>query len=123
MAMDEQAYRAFCEAWLGAWTGNAPEKLLEYYTDDVFYRDPARPDGLRGKEALRGYLVRLLAAYPDWRWMPEEIMPTAKGFTLKWRAEIPIKGQTVQEYGLDIVELRDGKISRNEVYFDPGRMA
>jgi hypothetical protein len=48
-------------------------------------------------------------------------MPTEKGFTLKWEASIPVGATTVIERGLDIVELRDDKISRNEVYFD--RMA
>lgn len=47
-----------------------------------------------------------------------EITETAKGFTLKWEARIPVNGSTITELGLDIVELTDGKISRNEVYFD-----
>ncbi|HWB62846.1 MAG TPA: hypothetical protein VG603_04990, partial [Chitinophagales bacterium] len=54
----------------------------------------------------------------NWRWETIEIMPTQKGFTLKWRAIIPVGEDVVVEHGLDIVELRDGKISRNEVYFD-----
>jgi len=108
----------FCRKWLRAWTGNRPEELIEFYSEDAAYRDPARPQGLKGREALLGYFRRLLAANPDWVWEPLEVQATERGGWLKWRATIPnARGQIVEE-GLDLVELRDGKISRNEVYFD-----
>ena len=108
----------FCAKWLAAWTGNDPEGLLAYYAEDAAYRDPGRPGGLHGHAELRPYFTALLAANPDWVWTPEEVIPTAAGFTLKWRARIPAGGTVVEETGLDIVEVRDGKITRNEVYFD-----
>jgi hypothetical protein len=107
----------FCGKWLAAWTGNQPEKLRQFYTHDAFYRDPARPEGLRGPELLP-YFKKLLAANPSWIWQIAELFPTSNGFCLKWSASIPIGATIVRENGLDIVELRDGKISRNEVYFD-----
>ena len=45
-------------------------------------------------------------------------METVKGFTLKWEASIPVGNTIIKEQGLDIVELSNGKISLNEVYFD-----
>jgi len=108
----------FCDEWLGAWTGNQPEKLLPYYTDDAFYLDPANKQGLKGYEQLGAYFTKLLKYNPNWQWKAIEIMETANGFTLKWQATIPVGNVVVTEYGLDIVELRDGKICRNEVYFD-----
>ena len=79
---------AFCERWLAAWTGNRPDELAAFYSEDVFYLDPARPEGLRGRAALRAYLAKLLGANPDWHWTAVEIIPTAKGFTLKWYAAL-----------------------------------
>jgi len=108
----------FISDWLRAWTGNRPETLLEFYADDAFYSDPARADGLRGKEQLAAYFTKLLARNPDWVWEAAEIIPTGKGCTLKWKARIPTPTQTVELFGLDIVEIQDGKIKRNEVYFD-----
>ena len=108
----------FCEAWLDSWTGNRPELLLSYYTEDAFYADPANKQGLHGHVELLPYLKKLLKYNPDWKWRPVEIMETAKGFTLKWEASIPVGDTIIKELGLDIVELRDEKISRNEVYFD-----
>jgi hypothetical protein len=108
----------FCRRWLEAWSGNRPGELLGFYAEDVFYADPAVRDGLHGINELSPYLQRLLAANPNWRWEMVELMPTEKGFTLKWQAVIPAGEQVVQEEGLDIVEIKDGKISRNEVFFD-----
>ncbi len=110
-------HQLFCDLWLSAWTGNEPEKLRQFYCDDAFYRDPSRPNGIRGAELLP-YFKSLLFHNPDWQWKALEIIPTQKGFCLKWMATIPLGSATIKEAGLDIVELRDGKISRNEVYFD-----
>ena len=113
---------AFCADWLPRWTGNRPDVLLELYADDVVYRDPARPEGVRGREALAGYFRLLLARNPDWRWHAEEIHPIEGGFTLLWRAEIPVGGTLVEERGLDWIFVRDGAIIRAEVFFDRSRL-
>ena len=116
--MDEGEAMAFSEAWLAAWTGNRPEALLAYYSEDAFYRDPGRPQGLRGAAQLRPYFEKLLAANPAWEWRAVETHPTPKGFTLKWHARILAGDNVVEEDGLDIVEVSGGRITRNEVYFD-----
>jgi hypothetical protein len=108
----------FCKEWLDAWKGNRPDLLLSYYTSDAFYSDPANRQGLHGHAELLPYFKKLLKYNPDWEWKAIEIIETAKGFTLKWEASIPVGGTIIKEEGLDIVELSDGKISRNEVYFD-----
>lgn len=109
---------AFCARWLPLWTGNRPEALAALYADDAFYRDPARPDGLRGREALLAYLRKLLARNPEWRWEAAETFGVEGGFVLRWRATIPVGGRMVTEEGMDLVLVRDGLIVRNEVYFD-----
>jgi len=116
--MNEQEARIFAERWLAEWTGNRPEVLLQFYAPEAFYRDPARPQGLRGHAALLPYFQRLLAANPAWVWTVTEVHPTAKGFTLKWHATIPAGDALIEEDGLDIVEVSDGLITRNEVYFN-----
>ncbi len=113
---------AWCDAWLQAWTGNQPDKLISFYHPEIYYRDPAHPEGLSGHARLKAYFEKLLAKNPNWVWRAVEIFPTLKGFTLKWDAEIPTAHGLVKEVGLDIVELSGDKILRNEVYFDPSRI-
>lgn len=111
-------WRPLCNDWLSTWTGNRPSALLEFYTEDAFYLDPAYPDGINGREQLSAYFEKLLSRNPDWKWEAVEIFTTDKGFTLKWKATIPVKGSELVTYGLDIVEMRGHQICRNEVYFD-----
>lgn len=111
--------RAFAERWLPAWTGNDPERLAGFYSDDAFYLDPAIPDGVKGKAALTEYFTRLLAQNPDWVWTQIEGIPMEGGFLNKWHAEIPVGPKTLSVVGICFVQLNDeGKIRRNEVYFD-----
>ncbi len=117
--MNSDELKVFCDEWLKAWTGNRPEHLLSFYKEDAYYQDPAHPEGLKGHAAIKSYFEKLLAANPDWVWTLVELIPNEKGFVLKWQADIPILDAAILTCGVDIVELQDGKISRNEVYFDP----
>ncbi len=48
--MTAQQAREFADLWLPAWTGNNPEKLAAFYSEDAFYLDPGIPDGVQGKK-------------------------------------------------------------------------
>lgn len=108
----------FVDDWLRSWTGNKPHELLNHYSEGAFYADPGHPDGLIGKAHLLPYFTKLLQKNPNWIWEAEEIFPTEKGCTLKWKAQIPVGNETLVLYGMDILEVSEWKITRNEVYFD-----
>ncbi|MBI2519719.1 MAG: nuclear transport factor 2 family protein [Bdellovibrio sp.] len=104
---------------MDAWSGNRPDFLLSFYSENAYYQDPAHPNGLRGHHEILSYFKKLLAKNPNWRWECQEIFSTEKGFTLKWCAHIPGLNPII---GLDIVEITDNQITRNEVYFDTALM-
>jgi hypothetical protein len=116
--MDAAAARAFAEEWLPAWTGNRPDELAAFYSDDTFYCDPGIPQGVHGRAALRAYFAKLLAYNPAWVWTHRGSMPMADGFLNLWHASVPVGDRTVEIDGACTVQLRDGRIYRNEVYFD-----
>jgi hypothetical protein len=120
--MELDKAKDFCNQWLSAWTGNRPEFLISFYSDDAFYSDPYIPQGLKGKEQILKYLRKLISIYPDWKYEHVEIFPTENGFTLKWKVSLPFKNGIVVDYGVDIVEISNGRIDRNEVYFDTVRL-
>lgn len=111
--------RVFAERWLPAWTGNNPENLVSFYSDDALYLDPGVPKGISGKAALLDYFRKLLSRNPDWVWTQIEAIPMEGGFLNKWKARIPVGDQTLEVIGVCFVQLDDSeKICRNEVYFD-----
>ena len=116
--MKEKEIIEFSKKWLESWTGNNPEKLITFYSDNSYYQDPANPNGLNSHKQILPYFKKLLEANPNWKWEVEEVFPTNKGFILKWKAIIPIGKEEIIELGMDILEIENGKITRNEVYFD-----
>jgi hypothetical protein len=118
IGLDAVEARAFAERWLPAWTGNDPERLAAFYTEDVFYADPQLRAGVRGRGPLLEYFRRLLARNPRWVWTQRGSIPLADGFLNEWHASIPAGATTVEVDGVCTVQLRGGLIYRNEVYFD-----
>lgn len=115
--------RRFAESWLPAWSGNDPELLAGFYSDDAFYLDPGIPQGVHGKEPLLAYFRKLLARNPDWVWSQVEGIPMQDGFLNKWLARIPVGSAALEIVGVCLVQLDDaGKIRRNEVYFDRSQL-
>ena len=112
----EEAAR-FCAGWLPAWTGGDAARLAAFYSDDVFYADPARPDGVEGRAALERYLERLLGRFPGWVWTHDRSLPLPDGFVNFWTCD-PGTGAAPFR-GVCLVHIRAGLIFRNEVFFDP----
>ena len=117
-SMNSEDARAFAEQWLAAWTGNRPELLASFYTEDALYSDPAIPEGVRGRDSLQSYFVKLLGKNPDWVWVHRGSIPIQDGFLNFWRASIPVAENTVVAEGVCTVQLRDGLIYANQVFFD-----
>ncbi|MBP1711565.1 MAG: hypothetical protein H6Q49_1767 [Deltaproteobacteria bacterium] len=117
--MNQEEAREFASRWLPAWTGNNPEKLADFYSDDCFYLDPGVPSGVNGKAELLLYFKKLLSQNPDWIWTQIEPIPMEDGFLNKWLAKIPVGKKVIECIGVCFVQFdSQGKIRRNEVYFD-----
>jgi len=116
--MNAEEARAFAGRWLPAWTGNRPELLVSFYTQDALYSDPAIPDGVRGHDALLAYFTRLLSRNPNWVWVHRASVPMQDGFLNRWQASIPVAERTIEVEGVCTVQLRDGLLYANHVFFD-----
>ena len=111
--------KKFAEKLLPAWSGNNPELLASFYSEDAFYLDPGIPCGVKGKSELLKYFRKLLANNPNWIWTQIEGIPMEDGFVNKWLAKIPVGPVTLDIIGVCLVQLDSAsKIRRNEVYFD-----
>ncbi|HKI86481.1 MAG TPA: hypothetical protein VKA53_07030, partial [Thermoanaerobaculia bacterium] len=64
------------------------------------------------------YFAKLLGHNPEWVWTHRGSIPMQDGFLNRWHASIPVADQTVEAQGVCTVQLRDGLIYANHVYFD-----
>ncbi len=122
--MDQEEVLTLIESILSAWNSQDVDKVVSCYTQDCVYRDPNTRGAVEGQEALRRYLTRL---FERWKmhWSMREFFPFADGSggAFLWHAGLtPASGgKTAEIDGMDLAVIREGKLSRNEVYFD--RMA
>ena len=114
-----ESAQEFSRRWLPAWSGNQPEHLASFYSEDCTYCDGAVPDGVRGRASLTEYFARLLSYNPNWVWTQVDAIPMEGGFVNRFRAEIPVGDQVIFSEGVCLVWIDDdGLIRRNEVFFD-----
>jgi hypothetical protein len=117
--MTTEEARAFTDKWLPAWTGNTPERLLEFYADDAFFLDPGRPFGIKGKDVLKIYFTKVAGHNPTWVWTQLEPIPLLDGFMNRLHARIPVGDKVIECTALCFLQFNEqGKIRRNEIYFD-----
>jgi len=109
------------DAILSAWNEQDVETVLSCYTEDCVYLDPNTRGPVVGREALRRYLTKLFAR---WRmtWSRREVFLLADGdgTAFLWHAKLTpaAGGKTAEVDGMDLALVRDGRLWRNEVYFD-----
>jgi len=101
--MTKDEARDFASKWLPAWTGNNPEKLIAFYSDDAFYLDPGIPNGIKGRDDLFKYFQKLLNQNPYWIWTQIEPIPLEGGFLNKWLAKIPVGKKIIECVGVCFV--------------------
>jgi steroid delta-isomerase-like uncharacterized protein len=113
----------FINDWLDAWTAQNPDRLLSFYSDDMEYLDPNTRGELKGRDAFSQYVRKLFSAWPEMKWIAKNIYEHDGGCTVTWRAEITKKDSRILILdGMDLVFIADGKITRNEVYFDRSQL-
>ena len=115
--MELEKAKDFCNKWLPAWTGNKTEWLISFYSENAFYSDPFIAKGLKGREQIFAYFRKFISPYPDWKYYQLKYF-RQKWIYIKMESTFPVNNDKVVEYGVDIVEISNDKIIRNEVYFD-----
>jgi uncharacterized protein (TIGR02246 family) len=113
---------AIARTAIEAWNTHDVDQVLACYTDDLVYLDPSTRGEVRGADAFRSYLTAL---FSDWKmhWQVNGVFPLrdAAGAAATWTATLEPRrgpGRPVRVNGMDLALVRDGRIARNEVYFD-----
>jgi ketosteroid isomerase-like protein len=119
--MDTSALDELKERLIEAWNAQDVEAVVACYTDDLVYLDPNTRGFVEGADAMRRYLTKL---FDRWQmtWTAKETFPLAgvDGVAARWRATLRAPGgaEAVEVDGMDLVLIEDGRVKRNEVYFD-----
>ena len=124
--MDIDELRAISEPLIEAWNDQDVERVVACYTDDLIYVDPNTRGAVVGPDAFGRYLTKLFSRW-QMHWSVKETFPLAgtDGAAGLWRASFRVHGgeKSVEVDGMDLVQIENGRVKRNEVYFDRAALA
>jgi ketosteroid isomerase-like protein len=124
--MDRQMMFALAETFLAAWNTQEVDRVVACYTTDLEYRDPNTRGPVRGAEAMRRYLAKLFGRWQmHWSLREAHLFDDGQGCAVLWHAtfRLPANDDLIEIDGVDYVEVRGDRISRNEVCFDRAQLA
>ena len=128
---------AFCTRYLAAWNEHDAAAMADLVTEDVVWEDPALPAPAHGPAAVQEFMREAWVAFPDLRFDEgEHPHRTAGTDQVAWRWRMrgtntgPIDppgfaptGRTIDVEGVDLWEMRDGRIARYRAFYDFNALA
>jgi steroid delta-isomerase-like uncharacterized protein len=131
-AVDRAWLEDFLERWEAAWDAHDADQVLGLMTDDVVYEDSAWPKQMRGHADVREFLEYAWTGLPDAHFEAIEgpyLHPDEPKASFYWRGTgtntgptdppgLAPTGKSVEFYGADFHEYRDGKVAHLRIVFD-----
>ncbi len=127
MTSSQETIERLVTEYAQVWAKPHPDEILKYFTEDAVYEDVTLGAVNTGKEAIRAFLTEFLAAVPDIHMEFTSTFATERGGGAEWvmtgtqtgdMPGIPATGKRVSLRGASILELRDGRISRQADYWN-----
>ena len=120
-----------------AWNSRNIDKLLLYFTEDIFWDDPAMEEPAYGHDAVKKFALSLWRAIPDFQYIPtgEPFISTDRTKIVQpWKISGTMlgpldppgfapTGRTFEIDGFDLMEFRDGKLCHCITRFDGMHLA
>jgi steroid delta-isomerase-like uncharacterized protein len=125
-----EAHRELLERYVELYNRGDLDSCMELYAEDAVQR---MHDGLFvGLDAIRDRLARDLTAFEDANYVVESFVEDGDTFADEWTftgtntgpfrlpdgIEVPATGKQVEIKGMELVEVRDGRIVVDNLYYD-----
>jgi steroid delta-isomerase-like uncharacterized protein len=114
---------AIAEKWIAAWNSRSPDKMIPLFTVDIFYEDVAFGEVSHGSAELRKFVASEFEGVPDLELKLLRANIHGGHGTIEWIFSGTDKGvfNTGRKFsvrGVSVIDVRDGKISRNLDFYD-----
>jgi steroid delta-isomerase-like uncharacterized protein len=125
-----EANKELLDRYVELYNAGDLEACMELYAEDAVQR---MHDGIfEGQDAIRDRLARDLDAFADATYVVDSFVEDRDKFADEWTftgtntgpfrlpdgTEVPATGKRVEIKGMELVELRDGKIVLDNLYYD-----
>ncbi|SRR6266700_1498203 len=119
-------------AVFAAIAGKELDRIVPYLHDDVV-DDFVAVGTFRGPAEIRGFFDEIFRAFPDFELEVLRIVADDRAAAVQWRARgtftgapfqgIQATGRRVEIPGADVMEIEDGRIRHNTIYYDGASFA
>ncbi len=113
-------YAKILSECIQAWNRGDADAVASFYTDDLDYRDPSVPKGIRTKKDFVDYLRLMFSVWPEQQWLADKtyIHIDEAACTATYRFRIANDKVDITGIGADLIEFRGDKIHTNYVYLN-----
>jgi len=111
------------EKWIAAWNSHSPDKMIPLFTADIFYEDVAFGEVSHGSAELRKFVASEFEGVPDLELKLLRANVHGGHGTIEWTfsgtdKDVFKTGKKFSVRGVSVIDVRDGKISRNLDFYD-----
>lgn len=117
--LTEHKAKEFAEHWIQAWNSHDIESIVSHYAENVEYFSPFltrlanNPQGtLHGKWALKEYLAKGLAAYPDLNFVLKNVFFGVRSIVIQYQSVNNLNASEVFEFD------ENGLVNRVQCHYD-----
>ena len=114
--------------FISAWQARDPDAVAACYAADGVRVQTAHPSArIEGREALTEHVREIMTAWPDCTLETRPGVAAGDQVALEWAfrgtqqadyGPLPGQGQPLELYGASVMEMRDGLIAEERVYWD-----
>jgi len=105
------------EAYRNAWVGHDLDGLLRLVTPDVVFHNYTAAERVEGADRFREHVADIQARWPDTGFTERRVHLGDDFAVVEWTGTATrADGQRIEWDGLDVIELRDGRVCANYVY-------
>ena len=119
--MSNKAHTDLARRWVEALNqGGAAARIEEFYTTDYVYHSPGLPTPIRGLEGMRSYIEGIETAFPDGRYVLEDVLVDGDKVAVRITARIthagtfngiPATGKQAEFWLMSFIRIADGKFA------------
>ncbi len=113
-------YVEILENCLKAWNRSDAETTASFYSENMDYRDPNVPQGIKTRADFARYLRILFKKWPRQEWTVDTVLPHEKpgAFSVCYRFRFANKKREIGGFGMDRIEFEGNAIRLNWVYLN-----
>ncbi len=104
-------------AYQAAWLAHDVDAIMALVADDIVFHDLTAGVRVEGGEAFRAHVAATIDRLPDFSFVAHWVYLSADTGVAEWTVTATAPdGRRLEYDGVDVMNCRDGRITRNAVY-------